>query len=258
MSPEQSIATTRDDTHRNFTGRRIPRFNPGPAGPQISSARDMNVIVDALNSLLNLQIKRGEIDDVMISDSNALIQVAQFTPSSGGSGGASVSMFKLQSVQGDYITSHTWDGSTEGGTDIYIAKDPKHRESLTSESIFGTTHDYTYSAGPDSLNRYRTDDDGTRTQKELLTPPWVGGEIVYAVSATTGVLVGGEDVGRLLISPARQWAKSGDLALVTGTPASATGTTDGYDAGLVKSDNDYIYVSTGVDTWKRVAIATWP
>ena len=35
--------------------------------------------------------------------------------------------------------------------------------------------------------------------------------------------------------------------------ASATGT-----AGTVSWDADYIYICTATDTWKRVAIGTWP
>jgi hypothetical protein len=38
-------------------------------------------------------------------------------------------------------------------------------------------------------------------------------------------------------------------------PASATATGS---AGLIRWDANYIYVCTATDTWKRVAIATWP
>ena len=43
---------------------------------------------------------------------------------------------------------------------------------------------------------------------------------------------------------------------ISGTvPASASATGV---AGTVVTDSDYIYVCTATDTWKRVAIATWP
>ncbi len=46
----------------------------------------------------------------------------------------------------------------------------------------------------------------------------------------------------------------GDLILGGDVPASAadTGT-----AGTIIADEDYIYICTATDTWKRVAIATW-
>jgi len=58
------------------------------------------------------------------------------------------------------------------------------------------------------------------------------------------------------------WLNDADAMIYQGvwntfptTPASAaaTGTT-----GMVVADGDYIYVCTATDTWKRVAIATWP
>jgi len=39
------------------------------------------------------------------------------------------------------------------------------------------------------------------------------------------------------------------------TPASASATGV---AGTISWDGDFIYVCTATDTWKRVAIATWP
>jgi hypothetical protein len=42
------------------------------------------------------------------------------------------------------------------------------------------------------------------------------------------------------------------MALTTPASASATGTT-----GTIVWDADYIYVATGLNQWKRVAIATW-
>lgn len=46
-----------------------------------------------------------------------------------------------------------------------------------------------------------------------------------------------------------------NLAALNTAPASAgaTGT-----AGQIKIDADYIYICTATNTWKRVAIATWP
>jgi hypothetical protein len=48
---------------------------------------------------------------------------------------------------------------------------------------------------------------------------------------------------------------SADIIVATGPPASASATGV---AGTITWDVDYIYVCTDTDTWKRVAIATWP
>jgi hypothetical protein len=44
-------------------------------------------------------------------------------------------------------------------------------------------------------------------------------------------------------------------AVQSGTPASAAATGT---AGQIRWDADYIYVCTATNTWKRVAISTWP
>jgi len=44
-----------------------------------------------------------------------------------------------------------------------------------------------------------------------------------------------------------------NLASSTPASASATGT-----AGQITWDTNYIYVCTATNTWKRVAISTWP
>ena len=47
----------------------------------------------------------------------------------------------------------------------------------------------------------------------------------------------------------------GDIYIPTKTPSSAS---DTGTLGTVTWDADYIYICTATDTWKRVAIATWP
>lgn len=44
-----------------------------------------------------------------------------------------------------------------------------------------------------------------------------------------------------------------DIDVAAPASASATGT-----AGTIAYDTGYIYICTATDTWKRVAIATWP
>lgn len=140
--------------------------------------------------------------------------------SADGDGGGKVRarMYKLKSVQGDYVTCHTWDGETEGEDDIYLAKSPKLRKSLTEENKLGTVHTYTYGPGPadNTENIYRYDTLGTQVERQLVIPVWVPDEIVYGIDADAtgvtleigGVPAGMEKVTKLLISPSRQWAKA--------------------------------------------------
>jgi hypothetical protein len=62
--------------------------------------------------------------------------------------------------------------------------------------------------------------------------------------------------GESVTGPTGPTGATGPLG-ITGptTPASATGPGT---AGTVVWDSDYVYVCTATDTWKRVAIATWP
>src|SRR5690349_1861469 len=60
-------------------GMKIPLFSAGRSGPQIMSAEDCNVIVRALNALLNPKISRGAKDDVLISDLNTVYQLGTDT-----------------------------------------------------------------------------------------------------------------------------------------------------------------------------------
>ncbi len=45
--------------------------------------------------------------------------------------------------------------------------------------------------------------------------------------------------------------------ILDGAAVPATATSTASQAGIIRVDTNFIYVSTGVNTWKRVAIATW-
>src|SRR5580765_7504078 len=108
--------------------------------------------------------------------------------------GAVVKMYLLRDVKGDYLVAHSWDGDTEGTQDIYIAKEPEHRESVTDETILGVDHTFTYSDGPSEdwdvetaarFNRVRHDNDGSTTEDQRIVPPWKDGLVIHAITART-------------------------------------------------------------------------
>lgn len=122
----------------------------------------------------------------------------------GKGGGGTPGEYRIKSVQGDYLTCRSWDGTNEGSTDIYIAKAYRLREALTSEG--GYT--YTYEAGFDSLNRKRkkyptgTPDD---YEYEVVIPRWIADEVINCVYSSTSVEVSGAKLNLILVDN-RAWA----------------------------------------------------
>ncbi len=111
-----------------------------------------------------------------------------------------------------------------------MAKQYKHRNSLESEEIYDDTHTYTYAEDTDEpepeeeddhrLNVIRTVDDGTDTEDQRIVPPWLRGDIIYAISARTGAVVPAVDLDPeaaeddpdmditfLHMGESRQWAR---------------------------------------------------
>lgn len=117
--------------------------------------------------------------------------------------------FKLKSVSADYLTCRTWDGATEGGTDVYIAKAPKLRH-VGSESIAGTTWNYTYSAESGYEDGKRVASDGTNSEKQVVIPVYIIGDEIFASTpdAGTDVTVGADELTFLDLNvDGRAWAR---------------------------------------------------
>lgn len=99
----------------------LPYIEPGKAYPSFLSASYANRIVWALNALLTAKIVRGDSDELKVSrDGNIILQLSDHTEASSGSGVAG-QRYKITAVNTDYLTCRTYDGSTTGGTDIYVA-----------------------------------------------------------------------------------------------------------------------------------------
>lgn len=191
---------------------------PDPTNKDIFSLAWHRRIARRINSLLRITPKRGAADGPLIpTDDNCILPLSN----QGGSGAGAPSSnddgtYVLKSVQGDYVTCRTYDGTTVGSTDIYIAKPYKIRAGISSTVIFTVTHSYTYSAGPDAANPKRHNSDGTNSEDEYVTPPWipsdiigtvVGSDIIYAIPMNTLVNDGGGNpIMLLMVDSARQWA----------------------------------------------------
>lgn len=95
---------------------------------------------------------------------------------------------------------------------------------------------------------------------------------VYLTTLATGVgrvltgmsimpsVAGGASIGSLLLPFAGGWFQNAPLVgvnpVATNVPVPATATSTGV-IGQIASDENFMYVCTAVNTWKRVAIATW-
>ena len=185
------------DSRQRMTGARLR----GPDNPPVGVARQ-------------------EITD----DSVRLIEVDL---GSGGGGGAS-GPYRVKDVEDDYLVCRTWDGTSEGTDDVYIAKEYKHRNTLRAETLLGEDHTYTYEADteeadPDQVNVIRHDSVPSATEgdppvvtDERLVPPWVIDEEIMAVAGKTGVVTldyggsaGEQDVTLLITGRSCQWAEKG-------------------------------------------------
>lgn len=122
----------------------------------------------------------------------------------GGGGGASVSRYRVKSIQRNYLTCRTWDGSAEGATDICIAKPFKLRRAIAGAIIDGVNVSYTYDAA-DIPSTTRIASNGTETETQIIVPRYLfaapsqlpdKGDEIFAVGANTGlVTVANEPVG---------------------------------------------------------------
>lgn len=194
----------------------VPLFK-AKGRPSQLSVGDMNALVKAiwpwqgLRVSDGLKLTRGDYGNVL-DLSPALIDLARKL-SAGGSGvfaSGSATQYRVKSVQGDYLTCRTWDGTTEGSDDVYIAKPFKLRHSITSAVLDGATVNYTYASLANNL-------DGTRTatptsgsaETELVVPRWLANDLIYAVqSNATGVSVGGNALTMVDINAdGRAWVK---------------------------------------------------
>lgn len=121
-----------------------------------------------------------------------------------GGGGGGVQMYRVKSVQGDYLTCRTWDGTTEGGSDVYVAKSYKLRTSIGSAVIDGVPVTYSY---PSNVERTATI--STSNESQVIVPRYLPNDIIFVASANaTGVSVSGTPLKLIdLNADGRAWAK---------------------------------------------------
>lgn len=130
----------------------------------------------------------------------------------GKGGGSTVKQYRLKSIEGDFLTCRTWDGTTEGAEDIYIARDPELRRSpFEGQSIAynsdgdSFTASYTYSS-----NTKRTKTVSGTAEVQVIVPYYkTDFTIILAAESANGTGVTDPDDApiRLVELTQRAWAK---------------------------------------------------
>ncbi|HOJ76396.1 MAG TPA: hypothetical protein PLL65_20955 [Phycisphaerae bacterium] len=107
---------------------------------------------------------------------------------------------RYKSMGDNHLVCRTWNGTTEGTTDITVAKPYLLRESTTRT---GYTYNYT---GDQARTSTKTSDSSTEDQ--VIVPEFVLNDQIWAISTDTGVTVGTTPVKYLDLNvDARAWAK---------------------------------------------------
>lgn len=105
--------------------------------------------------------------------------------------------YRIKSVQSDYLTCRTWDGTTEGGSDVYVARSFRCRNPASDDDA-----DYTYGSPTE-----RVATSGTMSENQKITPPYAVNDLVFAIrSDFTGVTVSGTALTLIEINDGRAWA----------------------------------------------------
>jgi hypothetical protein len=160
-----------------------------------------NLHLMVLNALLNPSIVRSNRDAITITDTQWILELNSSAGTPAPSTGGSVGTYLLMSVQSDYLTCRTYDGTIIGPTDIYIAKPP-----------------YSYAFGPDGpggSNVQRTNSANGVSEVEFVTPVWQaynvvgpGGppDVIFAINANPLVNGPNGPITLLRTGESRQWA----------------------------------------------------
>lgn len=144
---------------------------PSGSGSLVSWLRRLREFVRSL------ELKSGKGYMVRRSNSGTVLEIR---PGSGG-GGAPVTRYRVQSVHDKVLVCHTWDGTTEGTDDVYVAKPPKLRHTITTATVDGTVLTYSYSTVASNLDKQRDATNGTITESQFVTPRWLLDDEIYGI-----------------------------------------------------------------------------
>jgi len=103
-----------------------------------------------------------------------------------GAGAAQTQMFKVVSVEVDYIVCHAWDGETEGQEAVLVALPYLLRMTpFDGQTRDGITYDY-----DSEITRTATKD--ADTEDQVIVPSYIAGDVIFAA---TGIIGGTDATG---------------------------------------------------------------
>ena len=112
---------------------------------------DANLLVHTLNAFLNLEIKYtddGPSRLLLVKGKSVLVMNRnEITEGTDPGTATSIKRAQITALAGDYLTCTLWDNTaaTFTGASVNVAKPPKLRNSIASESLGGTNFSYSYS-----------------------------------------------------------------------------------------------------------------
>lgn len=158
------------------------------------SAADWRAVVSALQTLSTQSVSGGA--GFMLGPDGAHMRSPLIVAATG----IAVQRFRIKGWLGDdYLVCRTWDGATEGDTDILVAKPWDLRlMPFHEQTVNGIYYDYETSIR-------RLADDGDATEWQVITPDYFTDAEVYAVKDPRGGT--GVDFADWLSVDARAWAE---------------------------------------------------
>lgn len=130
--------------------------------------------------------------------------------------GIKAGLYRFKSMTSEYLVCRSFNGTTEGTTDVNIAKTPKLRGTVLTETLRGVVVNYTaYDFSLAAQTRVATQaGTGGITETQYITPPYLVNDLIYAIPATTlvstpptGTPPVAQPVGLLDLNiDAREWA----------------------------------------------------
>lgn len=158
MTPEDRVSRS---------GYEIPWFREGDGGPHHHSASALNRLVAPLRALVNIEVVEGDSYKVVFSAEKVVIQVKKrdLDSTNGTSTGGGSKRYRIKSYAQDHYVCRTWDGTTEGSTDVLVAKPKALRGSIASDHILdpsgSLTIDISYTYSGNYLTRTASKTGGT-------------------------------------------------------------------------------------------------
>lgn len=138
-------------------------------------------MVNAINAFINLKVQTdAEANELIIGDGSAILCLKAQATGTGGSSGPR--LYRIKSVERNFLVCRTWDGTSEGATDAFIQRNWKLTWAVASETIRGVLWNYAYD-NADYQHRTATGSNGV-VEEQYVTPDYLVNDLIYASTAT--------------------------------------------------------------------------